>query len=132
MQRTLKKQKEGWKDRSVRLTDTRNLSKKSLHQFLNGTSLAALRLLKLDIDFLLESSPKTWPESEDYAAMNETIKAIAVTNDSAERAMALITEFNDSSTRDEENKQFLLQNIEENRRKFPDAKKKTLVSGLSK
>jgi hypothetical protein len=43
---------------------------------------------------------------------------VKVVNDLAERAVALIQEFNSSLTRNEEQKQYLLQVVEDHRSKF--------------
>ena len=45
-------------------------------------------------------------------------RSIKVVNDLAERGVALIEEFNCSITRDEEQKQFLLQVVENHQSKF--------------
>jgi len=52
-------------------------------------------------------------------------------NDVAERGVALIQEFNNIITTDEEQKQMLLQVVETHRKKFPDAKKSTMSKGLN-
>jgi hypothetical protein len=44
--------------------------------------------------------------------------------------MALITQYNTSVTKDETQKQFLLQGVEDNRRVIKRATKKSLVAGL--
>lgn len=49
--------------------------------------------------------------------------ALKAVNDCAERAIALATTFNQSLTTDEKEKQFLLQVVEDHRKRFPDPKK---------
>ena len=49
-----------------------------------------------------------------------------VGNDQAEREVALIEEFSGHLTKDEEQLQFLLQVVQEHRRAYPNAPKKTL------
>jgi hypothetical protein len=78
----------------------------------------------MDLRFLLNVRPDKWNTSEKYIKMKQEIDSITVTNDSAERAMALITTFNTTLTKDEGSKQLVLQVVEENRRQFPNWPKK--------
>ena len=50
-----------------------------------------------------------------------------VTNDIAERGVALMEEYTKVLTKDEEQKQFLLQVVKHYRQVFPDRKKETLI-----
>lgn len=54
-----------------------------------------------------------------------------VVNDKAERGVKLIQDFNDTLTKDEDQKQFLLQVVTECRRLYPDTSKSTLGQPLS-
>lgn len=47
-------------------------------------------------------------------------------NDAAEWGMKLIQEFNDILTKNEEEKQFILQIVADYRKQYPDVKKSTL------
>ena len=60
------------------------------------------------------------------------VTALKVVNDTAERGVKLIQDYNLILTKDEEQKQFLLQVVQEHRRLYPDASKKTIVAGLIK
>ena len=84
-------------------------------------------LLGISTDFL-EYEPETWSSREDFTKGEEIIKAIRVTNDHAERAVALVQEYNRRITHDEDQLQFLLQVVSEHRRQFPDSKKSTLTA----
>ena len=53
--------------------------------------------------------------------------SIKVVNDAAERGVALIQLFNAAITPQEEQKQFLLQVVEQHRQEFPDSKMAILV-----
>ena len=48
-------------------------------------------------------------------------------NDLAERGVALMQEYNQLLTKDEDQKQALLQTVSEHRKKYPDAKKSTVT-----
>ena len=51
---------------------------------------------------------------------------VKVVNDTAERGVKLITDFNDKITKDEEQKQFLKQTVYDFQHKYLDAKRSTL------
>lgn len=53
---------------------------------------------------------------------------LKVVNDIAERALALIEQYNDSLTKNEEQKQYLLQVVQKHRKAFPNCHKKNLKS----
>ena len=57
---------------------------------------------------------------------------ICVANDTAERGVKLIQKFNGLLTSNEEQRQFLLQCVENHRKQFPDCKKATLKRNLNK
>ena len=59
------------------------------------------------------------------------VKSLKVVNDMAERGVKLIQDYNTILTKDEEQKQFLLQVIQEHRRMYPDSKKTTVLAGLT-
>jgi hypothetical protein len=82
--------------------------------------------------FLLNICPSKWEESAKYIRMKEKVKSLTVVNDSAERAMSLMTTFNHTLTKSEAEKQMMLQVVEDNRRRIPDANKKTIVEAFNK
>ena len=59
--------------------------------------------------------------------MSSVANGLKVVNDLAERGIALIEEYNSLFTKDEEQKQYLLQIVQDNRSRFPDARKSTLT-----
>ena len=74
---------------------------------------------------------EVWPDDEEFKGAERVIMVLSVANDAAERGVKLIQDFNDILTRDEEQKQFLLQVVQDHRRLYPDATKRTVVSGLN-
>ena len=78
-------------------------------------------------DAFIDADPDTWPVREDYFEAADVVHALSVTNDHAERGVALIQEFNQHLTKDEEQLQFLLQVVSDHRKRFPDCLKRTLV-----
>lgn len=78
-------------------------------------------------DGFLSADPTTWLELEDYQTAAACVQGITVINDHAERGVALIQEYNQKLTQDEEQLQFLLQVVARHRMEYPDANKKTVL-----
>lgn len=57
----------------------------------------------------------------------ELIENIKAVNDPAERGVKLITEYNDKLTLKDDQKQYILQIVDEYRKKYPDFKKITVL-----
>ena len=74
----------------------------------------------------LDQDPAAWPLCKNYCMAVNTVNTLTVTNDHAERGVALIEEFNRALTHTEEQAQNLLQVVSEHRKKFPNCKKSTL------
>lgn len=99
---------------------------KGLHDFVTKTTLRLFRILELS-DAFLEDDPSEWTTNEDYARNQEICRSIRVVNDLAERGVALIQNFNAAITRDEEQKQYLLQVVDNHRKSFSAPTKKSTV-----
>jgi len=76
-----------------------------------------LTTLGISQDFL-QVDPSQWECQAEYQRSQQLVRSVRVINDLAERGVALIQEFNSSLTRDEEQKQYLLQVVEDHRNKF--------------
>ena len=79
---------------------------------------------------LLSLVPKmtgSWSHAEYTSPI---VRGLNVTNDAAERGVALIQSFNRSITTNEERKQFLLQIVKEHRRSLPNSNKSKLVQNF--
>ena len=105
----------------------RLIQESDLQDFVSQNTSGFFNKLGISTDFL-EYEPETWSSREDFTKGEEIIKAIRVTNDHAERAVALVQEYNRRVTHDEDQLQFLLQVVSEHRRQFPDSKKSTLTA----
>src|SRR6218665_1186290 len=57
------------------------------------------------------------------------VRELRVVNDTAERGVALMQEFNALLTKDEEKTKFAIQVIKEHRKRYIDSKKETLLKG---
>jgi hypothetical protein len=83
---------------------------------IDGSSVCALKLLRIDVNFLLNNEVEAWTGFNEFVQYQRTVAALCVTNDSAERAIGLTTELNNNPrTKDEEEFQKLIQIGEENR-----------------
>lgn len=63
---------------------------------------------QINLDFL-RASPTSWSENSHFKEGLKIVKLLKVVNDSAKRRMKLITDYNKLLTKDEEQKQFVLQ-----------------------
>jgi hypothetical protein len=102
-----------------------------LHNFVTSNSLKIFKLLSLSEAFL-EADPITWIIREDYLYGEEIVRQLRVTNDTAERGIAMIQEFSGLLTKDEEQTQFALQVVREHRKKFPKCSKNTILQNMPK
>ena len=75
----------------------------------------------------LNLDPSKWINDKSYKMCQDIVKTVKVVNDLAERGVALIQEFNSSITRNEEQKQFLLQIVEDHRKQFSEPTKAAAV-----
>ena len=71
----------------------------------------------------LSKDPEEWEQDESYQKLKKIAQHIKVVNDTAERGIALMQIYNDSLTRDEEQKQFLLRFVARHRNIYPAASK---------
>jgi hypothetical protein len=71
----------------------------------------------------VSKDPSEWKTDPVFLDMEERVRQMKVINDCAERGIALITTYNSSITKDEEQKQFLLRLVDLHRKEFPQASK---------
>lgn len=105
---------------------TKDIHLKSLEDFVTAKSLTLFNSMQLDTSFL-EVDPSEWKGLDSYKKSRDIVKGIKVVNDCAERGVALITQFNDKLTKNEEQKQYLLQVVENHRKQFKTSEKTTLM-----
>jgi len=68
-----------------------------------------------------------WPERQSYKTACEYANNLPWVNDCAKRGVALMQNFNATITRNEEEKQFVLQLVEKHRQAFPKCNRLDLV-----
>jgi hypothetical protein len=110
-----------------KISDLEDMVKKGgLEQFIRSKiTLQFFTRFELNKDFLRKSI-SDWSTDEGYNEGKNIVKKIKVVNDAAERGVKLIEDYNAKLTKDESQKQFLLQVVENYRKKFPDSRKFTL------
>ena len=77
----------------------------------------------------LELPAVEWELFESYCAMKKFVDTLPVTNDCAERGMALIKQFI-NNVKDEKRRQDLIQLIQDHRKEVPNLRKATLQEKL--
>ncbi|KAK0066876.1 DNA repair protein RAD51 3, partial [Biomphalaria pfeifferi] len=111
--------------RSIKYTGKEELGDKKLDYFIGSRSHFFFEVLNLDKSFL-NLPVEQWPQLEAYQHAKVVARSLKVVNDSAERGIALATNFNKSLTKKEDEKQYLYQVVESHCKQYPDAKKATL------
>lgn len=77
----------------------------------------------------LEMDPEKWNENNNYLSAKIKVNKIFILNDVAERAIALVSSFNDKITKKEDEKQLLFQVIERYLEGFPINLTKCQIKG---
>lgn len=110
--------------------DKFKILEKRLCDFVTKNTWKFFQILSLPVSFL-EVDPETWLTNPDYLQAEDVVRELRVVNDTAERGVALMQEYNALLTKDEEQTQFALLVVKEHRKHYPDCKKATLVKGLA-
>ena len=102
----------------------------SLGNFATKRTVNLLQRLSINASFLA-IPPEQWSENQDYKKGRDRIQNLRVVNDTAERVVKLFEEFNSLLTNNEEEKQFILQVVEKNRKSVPtQTTKKSVVDAV--
>ena len=94
----------------------------TLDQFVTSNSMNLFHCLHLPSDFLA-TDPDIWASQEGYISAKRHLSTLKVVNDTAERGVALIQEYNRTLTKDEDDLQFLLQVVSDHRQLHPTTRK---------
>lgn len=81
----------------------------------------------IELSFL-EKTPSEWDADEDYQYAKRIVEKIRVTNDTAERGVRLMEEYNNKLSTNDEQKQYILKVVSDYRKKYPDYRKSTLMT----
>jgi hypothetical protein len=101
-----------------------------LEGFVTEASKELFKKLGIDTVFMTQHPPQAWSGLVEYKRAQEIASSLKVVNDTAERAVKLVTDYTKTLTTDELQLQLLLQVVEEHMVKFPDMRKSTIVTGL--
>lgn len=117
-----------WTERCYKLTFDKRIFKKELFDFVGPSSMTVLKSLKINIDFMFQNDVNNWKHLDEYRKAKEMVDSFKVVNDTAERALKMMTDFNQSLTHNEDDKQSAIQVVEDNRKRIPNLKKSVLSS----
>ncbi|CAI6372529.1 unnamed protein product [Macrosiphum euphorbiae] len=103
------------------------LKSEEVSNFVNNELPTSLLLAKSMMMFkrfglstnFLKIDPSEWNTQNDYIQGQQIIRSLKVVNDTAERGVKLMEEFNEKITKYEDQKQFLLKTVQDYRRKYP-------------
>lgn len=98
----------------------------TLSDFVSSNTEMFFARIGISLEFLI-SDPITWETNKEYQDGLKICRQMSVTNDSAERGVKFMKDYNRILTNDEEEKQLLLQIVEAYRRKYPTYKKSSLT-----
>lgn len=110
---------------NIRSSEVKEFLKKDFVDLVSPETLNFFTRFSISTEFF-NIDPDTWETREDYQKGLKIVKSLMVVNDVAERNIKLIVEYNTILTKDEDQKQYLLQVVNEYRKKYPDSKKSTL------
>jgi len=123
------KQKENGNPLKRATIDSRHVQHMTLEDFASKNSHNLFKNMQLPDDFL-EFPAHQWKHQPSFTAAKTFISSMAITNDHAERGIALIENFSGHFTKDEEQLQFALRVVADHRKKFPDFSKQTLLNNF--
>ena len=103
-----------------------SLPAKQLSDFASVRSKQLFCSLKVDMEFL-KLHPIKWEMNDSYISAKSRVNSLKVVNDAAERGVALIQTFNAVLTNQEEQKQYLMQVVDQHRSMFPKPNKSIVV-----
>lgn len=105
---------------------SQSFGEKEMNDFVNEHTMRFFERFNLSAEFL-NHDPSTWEDRLDYQAGFKFCSKLNVVNDTAERAIKLMTDYNRILTKNEEEKQFLMDVVAEYRRSYPSYCKKNLL-----
>lgn len=98
---------------------------KNIEDFVTEKTLNFFKRFSISTDFL-KKDPEEWHTDSGYNAGLDIVSNLKVVNDTAERAVKLMEEFNQVLSRDEEEKQIIMRTVADYRKKYPHSTKSTL------
>lgn len=108
-------------------TKPQDLAQCNLSDFVSKETANFFTRFGLSTAFL-QMDPSTWQENIDFKKAYDCCKNLFVVNDTAERGVKFMSDYNRILTNDEEEKQMMLQIVEKYRKQFSSFKKTNLIS----
>ena len=108
------------KPKQVTITENTNLK-----DLISENSYFIFSLIDAETDWL-QNHPSTWAKNADYLKVYNYVKKLKVANDTAERAIKLITEYSKILTNDDTQREYIIQLVEHHRKQYADTNKKTI------
>lgn len=99
---------------------------KNVCDFVSSDTKNFFKRFGISTEFL-HMDPSAWPRMDSYNDAVNICRHIKVVNDTAERFVQLFSSYNLSLTKDESQKQYLLQVVDEYKKKFPSHNKNQLL-----
>lgn len=103
---------------NIKKKDFDSLAEKQISDIVSKESLFIFTSFGLSHKFI-ENDPECWDTDPDYKECLKTFSCLKAVNDTAERGVALIQKYNDCLTRDEDQRQYILQIVHEHRKNYP-------------
>lgn len=94
-----------------------------MSKFITKKSTVLFESFNLSCDFL-DMDLMLWATNKRHIHCLKFLKEFKVVNDVAKRAVAFIEKYNKFGTKDEEQKQYMLQIVTDHRKKYPNCYKK--------
>jgi hypothetical protein len=110
--------------------DQATIASKKFHDFVTSNTWNFFQILSIPNSFL-SADPESWVYNDSYLEAETVVRELRVVNDTAERGVALMQDYNCSLTKNEEQMQFALQVVKEHRKRFSDSNKSTILHGLT-
>ena len=111
----------------IKNDDRETLLQKDISDYVTKKSLFLFRQYNLPYDFLAVS-PESWTTNTAYNKCMKILEKLTVVNDTAEREVALAEDFNLLLTKDEDQRQYLLQAVKFHMKLYPTCQKEKLAS----
>lgn len=110
---------------SILLKDIPSYVQGGLVEFVNSHTMDFFKRFGIDSAFL-EKNPEQWVDDIQYQKGVNIVQKLKVVNDTAERGVKVMQDFNNLLTYNEEQKQYVLQVVSECRKLYPESSKKSL------
>ena len=120
---------ESCKKFTINPNDVGNYIEIGIEHFISQGSKKFFERFSIPIEFL-KKDPNVWENENDFLYGLNIVQGLKVVNDTAERGVKLMQEYNQLLVKNEEEKQYILQIVSEHRKQFPDVTKQSLLKEI--